>query len=261
MKRIVRLIRLGNIQRQTKPNISNQMKTFASLPQVRIKLFLLTLPLLVFSSCLDGVEDTEPTPAAYVSIYQGAPSAPAMDVFADANQVNRQLVDYTESLSYSPFFIGQRQFRLINPVNSGVLLERTVQLENDKIYSLFIHEMGSDLELTLAEDAWDEGVEGEAQLRFVHLSPDAGEVYVELSGRDTPFFPSTSLSGVTEFNDLPTGTYDIQVKSIETDAVLFESNEVEINDLHVYTLLLRGLVAESSGMLALNLQLVTNYRF
>ncbi|MCS5489845.1 DUF4397 domain-containing protein [Algoriphagus limi] len=233
--------------------------TVTQFHSFKIKLAAFASIAILGTSCLNDIDTPVSTPAAYVSIYQSSPDAPDMEIFADANRVTSQPLGFSEFIAYSPFFTGERLFRFLNSLNGGTLLEKNFQLEVDEIYSVFVLDHATSLDAKLVKDGWEDPKADFAQIRFAHLSPDAGEVYVEFSELETPISPNTVFKDVTGFIEVETGTYDILIKSVENGETIMEISEVEIREKNVYTLLLRGLYEEPSNPNSLDLQLITNY--
>ena len=100
---------------------------------------------------------------------------------------------------------------------------------------MFVLDHATSLDAKLVKDEWENPKADFAQIRFAHLSPDAGEVYVEFSGLETPISPNTVFKDVTGFNEVETGTYDILIKSVENGETIMEISEVEIREKNVYT--------------------------
>lgn len=214
---------------------------------------------LLLTSCLDDIESPELPPAAYVSIFQGATDAPAMDIFANQNRVNQNPVQYTQVLPYSAFYTGNRDFRFSAFNSATSLLEKKFELKADSVYSVFISDKTEGIDAILVKDVWEEPTEEKAQLRFVHLSPDAEEVYLEMSGSTTPLVSDSNFKSVSDFKELNKGNVTLTVKSSETGETLIQSGTLELKGDRVYSLILRGLKSESTGDKKLDIQLITNY--
>ena len=214
---------------------------------------------LFLTSCMDDIESPELQPAAYVSIFQGATDAPSMDIFANQNRVNQTPLQYAQILPYSAFHPGTREFRFSAFNSATSLLEKNLVLKADSVYSIFVADEAEGIDAILVKDVWEEPTAEKAQLRFVHLSPDAENVYLEVSGTSTPVVGESAFKSVSEFVKLNSGNFTLKVKSGETDETLIQSGTLELKGNRVYTLVLRGLNAESTGDKKLDIQLVTNF--
>jgi hypothetical protein len=214
---------------------------------------------LFLTSCMDDIESPQLQPAAYVSIFQGATDAPAMNIFANQNRVNQNPLEYAQVLPYSPYYPGTRDFRFSASNSATSLLEKDIVLAVDSVYSIFVVNKGAGIDAVLAKDIWEMPTPDSTQLRFVHLSPDAPNVYLEVSGATTPLIEGSTFKSVSDFEKLTPGNVTLKVKSTETDEVLIQSGTLELKGNRVYTLILRGLEAESTGTKKLDIQLVTNF--
>lgn len=213
----------------------------------------------LLTGCLDNLDSPELPPAAYVSIFQGSSGAPAMDIFANQNRVNQNPVEYAEILPYSAFHPGMRDFRFSAFNSASSLLEKDFELKADSVYSVFVSDQAAGIDAILVKDIWEEPSPEKAQLRFVHLSPDAGKVYLEISKITTPFVTESSFKSVSSFEELDKGSFILTVKSSETGETLIQSGTLDLKGNRVYTLVLRGLKAESTGAKKLDIQLITNF--
>lgn len=214
---------------------------------------------LLLTGCLDNLDSPSLPPAAYVSIFQGAPEAPAMDIFANQNRVNQTPVEYTQILPYSAFYPGSRNFRFSAFNSATSLLEKSFVLKADTVYSVFVADKASGIDAILVKDIWKEPSSAKAQLRFVHLSPDTEKVYLELSGSSTPLVSESEFKSVSEFKELNPGNVTLKVKSKATGETLIQSGTLDLKGNRVYSLILRGLSAESTGSKKLDIQLITNF--
>lgn len=214
---------------------------------------------LLLSSCLDDIDSPELPPAAYVSIFQGSTDAPAMDIFANQNRVNQNPVQYTQVLPYSAFYPGTRDFRFSAFNSATSLLEKNFVLKADSVYSVFVADQAQGIDAILVKDIWEDPKADKAQLRFVHLSPDAEKVYLEISGSTAPLVTESTFKSVSEFEELNTGNFTLTVKSSETGETLIQSGTLELKGNRVYSLILRGLNSEETGDKKLDLQLITNF--
>ncbi|SEF42527.1 DUF4397 domain-containing protein [Algoriphagus boritolerans] len=214
---------------------------------------------LLLSSCLDNLESPELPPAAYVTIFQGSTTAPAMDIFANQNRVNQTPLEYTQVLPYSAYFPGRRDFRFSAFNSASALLEKNFELKADSVYSVFVADATQGIDAILVKDIWEDPTEAKAQLRFVHLSRDTESVYLEASGSTTALGTGSTFKSVSGFEELPKGNVTLTVKSTKTDETLIQTGTLELKGNRVYTLVMRGLNSESTGDKKLDLQLVTNY--
>lgn len=216
------------------------------------------LSLLLLSACLPDIDAPDLPPAAYVSIYQGAPDAPGIQVSANSNIVNNAPLNYTQWIAYAAFYPGKRDFRFSAFNSATSLLEKELELKADTVYSVFLVEMEDSIDAVMVEDNWAEPTADRAQIRLVNLSPDAGTISMEKSDSTTPVFTGSTFKTITDFEEVTTGNTILTIKSSEGES-LISTGTLELRGNRVYTLILRGLKSETTGEKKLDLQLITNY--
>ncbi|WP_035468205.1 DUF4397 domain-containing protein [Algoriphagus mannitolivorans] len=213
----------------------------------------------VLTSCLGDLESPALPPTAYVSIYQGSPDAPALDIFANANKVNREPMQFSQVLAYNAFYPGNRDFRF-SPYNSATsLLEKGFKLSADSVYSLFVINESANLDAILVKDIWKEPTSTKAQLRLVHLSPDTESVQLKINDNTAPLISNTAYKGISEFLEITPGKSTLTIGLAGTGQTLLTSGSLELKGNRVYTLVLRGLKSQTTGDKKLDIQLITNY--
>ncbi|MBC6367548.1 DUF4397 domain-containing protein [Algoriphagus sp. AK58] len=211
------------------------------------------------TGCLNDFDAPQLPPAAYVSIFQGSPDAPALDIFANSNRVTSTPLQYSEVLAYSAFYPGERNFR-IAPFNSATsLVEKQFKLAADSVYSMFVVNQAPAIDALIVKDVWTEPATNKIQLRVVNLSPDAGPINVSVGGTAGNLFTGLSFKGVSEFKELQSGNMTFTVLDQSGGAPLLTSGSLELKGRRVYTLIVRGLKSVNSGDKKLDLQLITNY--
>lgn len=211
------------------------------------------------TGCFNDNETTPLPPAAYVLLYQGSPDAPEMDIFANENKINTFPISYTEGINYAPFYTGDRTFRFTSSNSLSLILEKNFTVKADSVYSIFVLGNLDQIDAVLIQDEWEEPIAEEAQLRLVNLSPDAGNVVLEISGQESAFVNDLEFGSASDFDGITNGTFDFTIKSKNSGEVLVTATDIELKGNRVYTLILRGLASTSEINKKLDLQLITNY--
>jgi hypothetical protein len=205
--------------------------------------------LVLLVSCADDDEGiiSEPVQVAYVSLYHASPDAPDFDITVDGRVINRYPFEYSSSTGYMNFFTGERQFRF-NAVNaSNALIDTTFNLEENKAYSLFAINRLSDVEALLVVDSAGTPADGNAMVRFVHLSPDAPEVNISVNGTTDPLFANQSFKKATEFREVPANTYSFSVTTASGGDVILSAEGVDLLPRRFYTIIVRGFATPPQG--------------
>ena len=214
---------------------------------------------IVSTSCIDDLDAPTLPPTAYVSIYQGSPDAPAMDIYANANLVTRIPIQYSQVMAYNPFYTGKRDFRFSEYNSATSLLEKEFTLDADSVYSMFIINEKASLDAILVKDEWEEPNAEKAQIRLAHISPDTEEVYLVVNEGTSPTISEINYKDVSEFIELPKGNTTLTIKSKTTNETLLTSGTLDLKGNRIYTLVIKGLKSETTGDKKLDIQLITNY--
>ncbi|MBN3518617.1 DUF4397 domain-containing protein [Algoriphagus lutimaris] len=211
------------------------------------------------TSCFNDDETIPVPPAAYVLVYQGSPDAPEMDIYANQNKINNYPIKYADGVNYGPFYIGERTFKFTSVNSLSSILEKNFTIKEDSVYSIFVLDQLSQIDAILVQDEWEEPVAEEAQLRLVNLSPDAGDVILEISEQESAFVNNLPFGTASDFEGIESGTYDLTVKSSTTGETLVTATDIELKGNRVITLILRGLASSTDNDKKIDLQLITNY--
>jgi hypothetical protein len=210
----------------------------------------------LMSSCTK--DDDQELPAfSYVSVFNGSSDSPPLDIIVSNRKINRYGINYTESFPYNRFFIGDRQFQFspFNALNS--LLDKTFKIEDNKIYSVFLSNISKNMEAYLVEDIWQNPDADHAQIRFIHLSPDAGKVNFKFTASDLPGAENIEYQNPSVFVKIKNGKHQLSVTSNGQN--LLNPVEIEFKGNRVYTIILRGLKTTEDNQQKVNLQLLTNF--
>ena len=207
-----------------------------------------SITLLVFlAACSPDDEEfvNEPVEVAYVSIYHGAPNAPAFDISVDGRIINLNPFEYTSYSGYLNFFTGDRdiKFRSINADNA--LIDTIFSFEDGKAYSLFAVNTLSNIEALLVADSAAAPAEGKAMVRFINLAPDAPAF--DLTAGANAIFTGKTFKDATQFTEIDADTYSFAVKNTGGADAVISASDVEILPGRFYTIITRGFVTPPDG--------------
>lgn len=207
-----------------------------------MKLPILCLALAVtYSSCNDD-DNPMPNPdTAIVSVFHASPSTDSLNFYLDANKVNAKLVGLGDSINYVEAFIGDR-IAEIKGKDGGSIFKKSIKLEKDKAYSLFItnEKDNDDAEYVQIADDLTKPAEGKAKIRFVHVSPDAGKLNLAVTGGED-LFTEKEFKSATDFKEINAEKQSFDIVDQGSDAVLFTLEDVDIKAGKIYTIWVKGL--------------------
>ncbi|MEQ8552919.1 MAG: DUF4397 domain-containing protein [Cyclobacteriaceae bacterium] len=207
------------------------------------------LGLLVLTSCLDNEKDPVPivTDISYVSIYHGSPDTDGLDIIVgNTGQINALPFEYEDYSNYLNFYSGDRNLTFTDANNEvALVLDTLLNFETGETYSLFIADSLKSIEMIKVKDSFPSVADGEAMVRFAHLSPDATTIdaYVD----NEKILSDKSFKEVSEFLPVSSGRETFEIRAAGTDEVLLTIPVIELLDEEYYTLVVNGFVNPPSG--------------
>ncbi|RYY43732.1 MAG: DUF4397 domain-containing protein [Chitinophagaceae bacterium] len=187
--------------------------------------------------------------------FTNASAVQTLDIYADNNKISTIPLNpgVTTGSAGNPYFSLDAGFRYIRISSDGTnnLVQGNIPLDADAGYSVFAYDSintAGTLRALVLTDKPGVVLTGQAQLRYVQLSPDTGRIDLELANTfDTVSFSSQSYIAATNvsestlslFRVVKPGNYTIRVKRTN-GSILPYSLPVNLSDGGVYTLYSRG---------------------
>ena len=208
--------------------------------------------MLVMGSCLHGNGDNEVKPYGFVAIYQASPDADGMDVRVDETKVNNFAFEYGDYSGYMNLTTGKRIIKFSPSNSTSTLIEKAVDVETGKAYSVFVINRANNLQTLLVQDSSSVTPGGdEAMVRFIHLSPDAEAVDASLtstSGTTTLLSPNNTFRYASAFKKVSASTYKLHLTSTNGSGALdFTKENLSLRPGLFYTIVFRGFVTPPAG--------------
>jgi hypothetical protein len=235
------------------------MKTLKSI-MGRIAFGLVLTASVFLQGCLNDDDEPQIIPTAYVSLFHASPDAPEVDIVVDSRKINAFPFKYSDFTGYQNFYTGERNIKF-TPVNaSNALIDTTVTLVENKIYSLFVANTLNSIEAVFVGDSLQQPAENKARVRFVHLSPDAAAVDAAISSETAPLFTNLVFKQASEFKEVPSGKHTFVLKQAGGTTNLLTLPDVTFNAGRNYTIVIRGFQTPPTGNTnALSGQVLLNY--
>ncbi|WP_347159751.1 DUF4397 domain-containing protein [Pontibacter chitinilyticus] len=228
----------------------------------KFTLLLFSVAAISLTSCKDDdYVAPEPVPVTYVSFYQGSPDAPDLDIQLDNKVINNSGFKYAGYSGYLTLSPGEHQIKYTPVSGANAFVDSTLTFKEDKAYSLFTVNRQQNMELLVLQDSIITPASGKAALRIVNLSPDAPAVDVSTSGATaTSLASAVNFKGATQFQELASGRYTLQIKAAGTNDVLLTATDVQLTEGKTYSLLIRGFATPPAGNTnGLTVQVINNY--
>lgn len=203
---------------------------------------------LLFSSCLkDSMLGPSSGPNSEsiisgLSVIHASPDAPAFDFVLNGEPIFPSNRSFTKYIPYSLLFAGKYQARFyVHDTYTNAFYTSDITLAKGKYHSLFLAGLKVDsLTTLLLEDDLTRPKEGNAKLRFVNLSPDAGALDFSIV-EDSLFASKKNFKGYTAFYEIKAGEYTGRFKSSEGKPVHYDFI-LNLENGKTYTVWAKGLI-------------------
>jgi hypothetical protein len=206
--------------------------------------------IVLLSGCLKD-DDYEGYQVSAVRALNAVPGSESLDIGLDQNQLNFDnytgLVEafaYGDTLVYKNAWPGNRLVRVFEEARSWSgppLAKKNVTFLPGKFYSLYVAGKEDDIDVIYTEDDLTAPDEGQAKLRFIHLSPDAPSLDMGIEGMDTLLATDKAFAEVSEFVSIPTQLHAFRVMRHGSDEMLHRF-EFEPKNGMIYTIWAKGLL-------------------
>jgi hypothetical protein len=187
--------------------VKQTKNTFIWKPIALSIIFILGMSI---TSCIKDDDDKLPA-SSLLTIYNGSSDSPALDIHVSSRKINRYGINYTQSFPYNRFYAGERQFQFtpFNALNS--FLNKTFTIEDNKIYSVFLSNVSKNMDAYIVEDIWQSPDVDNGQIRFIHLSPDAGAVNFKFTESGLPNAEKVNYQNPSKFEKIKKGKHLLEV--------------------------------------------------
>jgi len=245
-------------------SMSSVLQQFVSIMKIIQKFRSITL-LVFLGILLKGcmVQDEAlnvPVPISYISIYNAASGFPGLDVLIDNEKANPQTFTYTGYYRYTGIAAGNRNLKFTPHAANDILVDTTLHLVENKVYSLFLTVGDNVITPFVTEDVWAEPTSGKAMIRLINLSPDAPAMDLYVGDKIVSLFPNQVFKSVSAFKEIEAGNEKLILKTSGESIVVADLQDVEIESKGIYTIIVRGFVAPpDANSNSIELQLVTNH--
>ena len=211
----------------------------------KTQIFIAMLSGALFLSSCNDKDDIQPLPdRAAFSVINASPTRQSVDFYIENTRlpINGALL-YGNTTRYWLARTGNRTGKVTVSGNTTSIGTSKFELENDRFHSIFITNSGDSVSLLRIRDNWMDNRQGNAQVRFVNLSPDAPNYSLEYVG-DTTTFNNRAYKEFTPFKYVPAKTgITLNLKNTATNAVVATLPNIELRNGVIYTIWARGLVS------------------
>lgn len=171
-----------------------------------------------------------------------APDAPPVDVYLNDALVTEGLA-FGSATEYVAVASGDdRAVRVAaedTPIEESIL-DAGFGLEPGQAYEILVTGGVDDLQLTITGTDLRPLPEGQARVRIIHASPDAGVVDIGIAGDESDLFAGVDFRAATDYLVIDAGTYPIEVRPGGDDMTVALQDELLLENGMVYDLIVLG---------------------
>lgn len=219
--------------------------------------FALTLA-SIFSSCKKDDKDLPIPTKPNLAIVHAAPGIPELTFYVDDVKTNTKALTYNTLLDYAPIKTGKRAFSITKKDATEVIVKSTFDLASNKSYSVFIADKTANA-LVLVEDDLSAPAADKAKVRFINLSPDAGLLDLNITGKTEALFSKKAFKEATAFvNTDPGAEISFEIRENGKTDVLATLPKIKVEKGKVYTIWAKGLKTGPKDETQLGIGIMTN---
>ena len=179
---------------------------------------------------------------ACVRLVHAAPDAPAVDAYINDAQVAADLSFGTATEYAAVPSGGGRGVRVVAAGGNAEesVLDDSFDLDPGQAYEIVVQGGGTDLGFNITGVDLRPVAEGQARLRVIHASPDAGAVNIGVEGRDDNLYEGVDFGNATDYVILDAGDYPIEVRPGDDDMTVALRSDITLEEATVYDLVAIG---------------------
>ena len=181
----------------------------------------------------DDDELTAPGTTAQLRVVHASPDAPNVDVLVDNASVLTN-VAYKTASNYLPVTSGSRNLKVRAAGSTTVVIDQNAALAQGTYYTvLATGRVASIAPIVLTDDQTNPASDN-VRVRLVHASPTAGnvDIYVTTPTADiataSPTVPNVAFRAVSNYLEVPAGTYRVRITPVGTKTVAIDVNNVAL---------------------------------
>jgi hypothetical protein len=203
---------------------------------------LQSLVTTVSPSCGEVLQLEGSSSDACVRLVHAAPDAPPVDVYLNDAQIGQNLEFGTATeyvLAPSGADRGVRVTATGTPVEEAII-DTGLDFDPGQAYEILVTGGGDDLEATITGTDLRPVAQGQARLRVINASPDAGAFDVGVEGSEENLFEGIDFRDATEYIILDAGDYSLEVRPGGEDMTVALQSDATLEEGVTYDLVALG---------------------
>ncbi len=177
-----------------------------------------------------------------IRLVHAAPDAPPVDIYLNETPIAEGLAFGTATEYVTAPSGGGRGVRVAaegTPIDEAII-DTGLDFEPGQAYEILVTGGGDDLELTITGTDLRPLAAGQARLRVIHASPDAGGVDIGVEGSEENLFEGIDFRTATEYVVLDAGDYPLEVRPGGEDMTVALQSDATLEEGVTYDLVALG---------------------
>src|SRR5215213_6574297 len=182
---------------------------------------------------------------ATVRVIHASPGAPEVDVLIDGQPLLER-VAYGTASEYLAITAEEHRLQIVptGQTAEAAVVDETLDAAPGQAYLLAVYGLLNDIGGDIYDVDLSEIEPGQARVRLINFSPDAGDVDLLETGGDE-WFSDVGLGEASDYADIAPGTYSADVRG-DDDRSLLTVSELPFEETRVYDVVVLGQIADDS---------------
>jgi hypothetical protein len=182
---------------------------------------------------------------ATVRVIHASPGAPEVDVLLDGQTLLQGLA-YGTASSYATLTPEEHRLQVVptGQTADAAVVDETINAAPGQAYLLAVFGLLNDIGGAVYDVDLSDIEPGNARVRLINFSPDAGAVDLLETGGDE-WFGDVDMGDASDYRDMAPGTYSADVRGDE-DRSLLTVSELPFEETRVYDVVVLGQIADDS---------------
>lgn len=187
---------------------------------------------------------------SYLRVLHASPDAPGVDIYVN-NMIVKRNLKYGKFTPYMPLMPGRYNIKVFpTGMMTSPVIDTVVNVMPNSDYTVAATGKLDDIQPLVINDTAMMLSRDKAQIKFVHLSPDAPPVDITLPD-GTVLFSNIPFRGVSQNIAVDPGRYTLQARIAGTDRIVLTVPNVVLQPDKYYTVYAIGLVKGEPSLQAL----------
>src|SRR5215208_753766 len=221
-------------------------RSAARVVTIILVVLALVVALLPLQASLAKAQDEIAEADATLRVIHASPGAPEVDVLLDGQTLLQGLA-YGTASSYATLTPEEHRLQVVptGQTADAAVVDETIDAAPGQAYLLAVFGLLNDIGGDIYDVDLSEIEPGNARVRLINFSPDAGDVDLLETGGDE-WFGDVGLGEASDYEDIAPGTYSADVRGGDDDRVLQTVADLTFEETRVYDVVVLGQMADDS---------------